>query len=157
MLGHALHQTVVGVDPPVQALDPLEARVFYDPERQLVLGTELFQLADHAIRDVRDALGVEAVHHGFDHVEFVFNAKVDEIGVDEDVVGRAELGVVLEEHGRAGLGLFHQVGLVGGFGLLFGRGAIRGFEPGVRGFDHPLELGRSLRLQALELDLFALE
>ena len=42
-------------------------------------------------------LCVETVHHAGDDVDLVLDGEVDEVGVDEDVVGRAELHVVLEE------------------------------------------------------------
>ena len=52
-----------------------------------VLGPQLLQLGHDAVGDVGDALGVEAVHHGLHHVQLVLHAEVDEVGVDENVVG----------------------------------------------------------------------
>ena len=56
-------------------------------ERDPVLGAELLQLGHDAVCDVGDALGVEAVHHGLDHVQLVLHAEVDKVGVDEHVEG----------------------------------------------------------------------
>jgi len=53
----------------------------------MVLGAEFFELAHDAVGDAWDAFGEEAVHHGAYHVHFVFDGEVDEVGVDEDVVG----------------------------------------------------------------------
>ena len=56
-------------------------------ERDPVLGAELLQLGHDAVCDVGDALGVEAVHHGLNHVQLVLHAEVDKVGVDEHVEG----------------------------------------------------------------------
>lgn len=56
-------------------------------ERDPVLGPELLQLGHDAVGDVGDALGVEAVHHGLHHVQLILHTEVDEVGVDENVVG----------------------------------------------------------------------
>lgn len=42
-------------------------------------------------------LGVEAVHHGLHQVQLGFDGEVDEVRVNQDVVRRPELCVVLEE------------------------------------------------------------
>ena len=43
---------------------------------------------------------IETVHHALHDVYFVLDGEVNEVGVDEDVVRRAEVGVVLEEQRR---------------------------------------------------------
>ena len=69
------------------------------PECHSVLGTELLQLGHHAVGDARNDLGIEAVHRGLDDLQLVLNGKVDKIGVQQDVVRRAQSAVVVEEHG----------------------------------------------------------
>ena len=82
-------------------------RVLDDPQGDPVLGPKLLQLRHHAVGDVGDALGVEGVHHILDNVHLILDGEVDEVGVDEYVKGRAELGVVLEEEGA---GALHMLG-----------------------------------------------
>ena len=81
--------------------------ILHDPQGDPVLGAELLQLSHHAVGDVRDTLGVERVHHVLDYVHLVLDREVDEVGIDEYVEGRAELGVVLEEQGA---GALHMLG-----------------------------------------------
>jgi hypothetical protein len=102
MLPHTLHETVISIGPLVVALQSLEPRVFGDPQGQTVLDAELLQLSDHAIGDVGDALAEEAVHAGLEDVQLVLDGEVDEVGVDEDAVGRTE-GVVVREEEAGGL------------------------------------------------------
>lgn len=63
-------------------------------QRQPILGPQLFQLCNHAIRHARDTLGHEAVHHSLHELNLVLDGEIDEIRVDEDAVGRTEGGVV---------------------------------------------------------------
>ena len=53
---------------------------------------------------MRDALGVQTIHHSLHQVNLVLDAKVDKVRVDENVVRWFERGVVLAEE-RGGLGL----------------------------------------------------
>ena len=53
-------------------------------------------------------LGVEAAHHALKDVEFVLNSKIDEVGVDENVVGRTELRVVAKKQSRRYLRPAHR-------------------------------------------------
>ena len=46
---------------------------------------------------------IETVHHSLHDIYFVLDGEVDEVGIDEDVVGWTEIGVVLEEQRRRGL------------------------------------------------------
>lgn len=45
-------------------------------------------------------LGIETVHHRRYDLELVLDGKVDEVGVEQHVVGRTQLGVVFEEECR---------------------------------------------------------
>jgi hypothetical protein len=69
----------------------------------LVLGPELLELAHDAVGYARRALRQEAVHHRPHDVHLVPYREVDEVCIDQDVVGRPELRVVLEEEGAHGL------------------------------------------------------
>jgi hypothetical protein len=72
-------QTVVSICPLVHAGKALEARILDDAERYPILGPQLLQLAHHTVRDVGDALGVQAVHHALDNVHLVLDREVDKI------------------------------------------------------------------------------
>ena len=48
-------------------------------------------------------LRVQTVHHGLDQLKLILNGKVDEVGVDDDVVRWTERSVVLEEERRRDL------------------------------------------------------
>ena len=75
--------------------------------------------------DVWDTLGVQAVHHALDNVHLVFDGEVDEVGVHEDVEGRPQLGVVLEEESAGLLNMLRSFYLVWILWLLFlGRGSV---------------------------------
>jgi hypothetical protein len=50
-------------------------------KRANALAAQLLELAHDAVSDARRALGVQAVHHRFDKIQFVLNGKVDEIRV----------------------------------------------------------------------------
>ena len=77
-----------------------------------MLGAQLLQLRHHAVGDVRDALGVEGVHHVLDNVHLVLDGEVDEVGVDQNVERRPKLGVVLEEEGTGALDMLPCLELI---------------------------------------------
>lgn len=97
VLSDFIHNAVVSVCALMQARQPFESRIRDYPQRQLVLRPQFLQFSANAIRDVGNALGVEAIHHILDDIEFTFYAEVDEIGIDDNVVWRTQLRVVLEE------------------------------------------------------------
>ena len=86
------------------AAKPLPALVTGNLERDAVLGAQLLKLSHDAIGDDGRAFRVQAVHHRRQHLEFFLDGVGEEIGVDEDGVGRDEGGVVLEEEGGGDLG-----------------------------------------------------
>ena len=97
--------------------------------------------------DVWDTLGVQAVHHALDNVHLVFDGEVDEVGVHEDVEGRPQLGVVLEEESAGLLHVLGRLDLVRILRLLLlGRRSVLLLEPRIRGGDHPLHCGKPLGL-----------
>eukprot|EP00578_Thalassiosira_sp_NH16_P001048 CAMPEP_0181138512 /NCGR_PEP_ID=MMETSP1071-20121207/34288_1 /TAXON_ID=35127 /ORGANISM="Thalassiosira sp., Strain NH16" /LENGTH=163 /DNA_ID=CAMNT_0023225357 /DNA_START=626 /DNA_END=1114 /DNA_ORIENTATION=+ len=119
-LRHHIHEAVVGITPLATARDALEPRILRHAQCHLVLRPEPLELPHDAVGDARYALREEAVHHGPYDVHLVPDGKVDEVGIHEDVVGRSELGVVLEEEG--GYGLVDVAGLLLLLGLLRLRG-----------------------------------
>ena len=90
--------------PGVRARQPDEPRILRHPERHPVLLPQLLELRHDAVRDVRHALRVEAVHHPLHEVDLILDGKVYEVRVDDDVVRRTKRGVMLEEE-RRGSGL----------------------------------------------------
>ena len=62
-----------------------------------MLGSQFLKLRHDTIRDVRDALCIEGVHHVLDDVHLVLDGEVDKVGVHQDVERGSQLGVVLEE------------------------------------------------------------
>ena len=77
-----------------------------------MLGAQLLQLRHHAVGDIRDALGVEGVHHVLDDVHLVLDGEVDEVGVDQDVERGPKLGVILEEERTRTLDMFCCLDLI---------------------------------------------
>ena len=51
----------------------------------------------------RQTFCVEAIHHGLHHIQLVLNWKVDEVGIQKDVVRRAQRSIILEEQWRSNL------------------------------------------------------
>jgi hypothetical protein len=82
------------------SLEALEARVLCHAQRHAVLYAHLFELRHHAVGDHGHALCEQAVHRRAHNLQLVFDGKVDKVGVQQDVVGRAQRRVVREEHGR---------------------------------------------------------
>mmetsp|Transcript_3231 Transcript_3231/g.7503 ORF Transcript_3231/g.7503 Transcript_3231/m.7503 type:complete len:225 (+) Transcript_3231:1382-2056(+) len=112
VLPHALAYAVVRVRPRVRAGQADEAGVLGHPQRHPVLLPQLLELRHDAVGDVRHALRVQAVHHALDEVDLVLDGKVDEVCVHNHVVGRAQRGVVLEEHRRGRRLNVFQLGLI---------------------------------------------
>lgn len=130
-LRHLIHQTIICITSLAPTGNTFESRILRHLQCHLVFGTEFFQFSHDAVGDARDAFGEEAVHHRPNDVHFVSDGEVDEVGIDQDVVGGAQLGVVLEEEGGDGLvdvsGLF-LLGQLFLLGLLF---FLVGFDAGV--------------------------
>lgn len=104
MLGHILHQTIIGIRALVIARYAFPALVPCYAQRNAVLGAKLFQLSHYARGYDGRRFGVEEVHESGLQVEFCVDCVREEIGVYEDAVGRAEGFVGHEEHGARGLG-----------------------------------------------------
>jgi len=96
----ALNKAVICVGAGVRAREALETGIAGNTQGNPVSVAQLLKLSHNAVRNTRDTLGVEAVHHAADEVELVLQAEVDEIGVDENAIGRYQGGIVCEEKGR---------------------------------------------------------
>ena len=122
MLHDAIDEAIIRIDTLVVALQPLPAFIPRDAQGDPILGAELFELGHDAVGDDGNALGIQTVHHGRLEFEFVLHGVGEEIGVDEDGVGRDECRVVLVEEGGGDLRDFADElvvsGLSFGFGLL---------------------------------------
>lgn len=70
-----------------------------EPESESIFLTQFLEFGHDAVGDARDALGVESIHHAFDHIDAILEGEVDEIGVDDDSVRRDEGFVVRQEEG----------------------------------------------------------
>ena len=65
-----------------------------------VFAAEFFQLSHHTVRNVGDTFGVETVHHPVNQIDFILDAKVHVVSINDDPEWRSELGVVFEEKRR---------------------------------------------------------
>lgn len=97
MRGHSIHDAIIGVRSLVTTRQPLESRIPCHSEGDSILGTKFLQLGKNAIGDARDRLGVQAIHHALDQLDFVLQTKVDKVGIHQDSVGRTKGSIVLEE------------------------------------------------------------
>lgn len=128
VLRHPIRDTVIRVRALVQTRQPFEPWILDDPQGHLVLVAQLLQLGQDTVRDIGDALGVQAVHHIHEDVQFALDAEIDEIRVHQDMVRRSQLRVVLEEQRRAHLRGIVDLQLVRvNLGLLLG-GDLEGGE-----------------------------
>lgn len=114
MLHDPVHNTVIRIRALVIALQSFPPLIPGDSQRNAVLGTQFFQLGHDAGCDDWRGFGVQEVHEGFVELEFGLNGVREEIGVDEDGIGRAEGGVGLEEErgGDLGTGIMSAGGMV---------------------------------------------
>ena len=70
---------------------------------------QLLKFCHHAVGDVGRTLCIDTVHHALDDVQLVLDGKVDEVRVDEHVIGRTELRVVLEVERGGWLGTVKEI------------------------------------------------
>jgi hypothetical protein len=97
MLFHPFDQTIISIRPLVVALQPLEPRILGNPQGQSVLHSKLLQFGNDTVSDVGNALAKQAVHTRLEDVQLVLDGEVDEVGIDEDAVGRTQGVIVSEE------------------------------------------------------------
>lgn len=78
----------------LQSLPSLIAR---NPQGYAVFLSKFLELSHDAVCYNGYAFGIQAVHHGGEEFELLLDSVREEIGIDEDGVGRDKGGVVLEE------------------------------------------------------------
>ena len=86
--------------------------IFDHPKSNPMLGSQFLELRHDTIRDVRDALCIEGVHHVLDDVHLILDGEVDEVGIDQDVERGAKLSVVLEEECARTLNMLSGLDLI---------------------------------------------
>jgi hypothetical protein len=132
---HHLHQTVISITPLAIAGDTFKPRVLGHPQSHFVFGAKFFEFSHNTVGNAGDAFGKKTIHHRSNDFHLISNGKVDKVGVNQDVVRRAKLSVVLEEEGRDGL--VYVAGFL--FGFFFGEFLLLlllvGFDAGVFGTD----------------------
>lgn len=97
MLLYTVDEAVIGVSAFVAAGQSLESRVFCQLERKTIAMSHFLELCNDAIRNARNRFCKQTLHQRLEHVHFVLYAEVYEVGIDENVIRRTELGVMLEE------------------------------------------------------------
>lgn len=86
MLNNPINKTIIRIRALMVTLEPLEAWVFGDAQRNAVFGAQLLQLSQHAVCHDGDAFGVEAVHHCRNYFKLVLDGVREEVRVDQDGV-----------------------------------------------------------------------
>lgn len=104
MLHDPLDNAVVGISALVVAFESFPALVSGDSQRDSILGAEFLQLGHYAGCYYGRGFGVQEVHEGLVKLELCVDGVREEVGVDEDRVGRPQGSVGLEEEGRGDLG-----------------------------------------------------
>lgn len=97
VLCHTIHDAVIGVGALVHAGDSLESWIFHNFQCHFVLLAHFLQFGHHAVGDVWDALGIQTIHHILNHIQLILDTVMHEIGIDQNVIWRSELCVVLKE------------------------------------------------------------
>lgn len=97
MLHDPLYDTVIGVGTRMLAPESLVPFIPGRPESQAVFRAQLFQLGKDAVGDDGDALGQEQIHQASFDVDFGADRMGEEVGVEEDLIGRFQAGICVEE------------------------------------------------------------
>lgn len=100
MLIDTLDEAVISVSTFMHAGKPFETRITCYFKGHPILGPEFLQFRHDTISDTGCTLSVQAIHHGFDNVELVLDGKIDEVGIDKDLVRRSQGGIMFEEQSR---------------------------------------------------------
>ena len=58
---------------------------------------QFLEFGHDTVCDAGDTFSDLTIHHSSYRVDFILDGEVEEVGVDEDVEGRTEVGVVVEE------------------------------------------------------------
>jgi hypothetical protein len=97
MLLYPLNNAVISIRALVVTFQPLESWILGDLEGQPVLYSKFLKFPNHAISNVGNALSEEAVHAGFEDIQFVLDREVDEIGINDDAIGWSQSIIMREE------------------------------------------------------------
>lgn len=97
---NTVHDAVISICALVRAWIALKSGVLRDTQCHAVLGTELLEFGNDAVRDNGDTFREQAVHHRGEYIELVLNREIDEVSIDQDAVRRAKRGVVREPQMR---------------------------------------------------------
>lgn len=101
-----VHETIISIVSFMRALQALKPLVFSNLQSQSEFRAERFEFRHHAVCDTRDAFCIETVHHALDQVQFILDAKVDEICIDQDAVRWMQGLIELEKERTGDLGDF---------------------------------------------------
>ena len=96
----SINNAVVSIGSLMIAFKPFEPGILWYSQGNSVFDSEFLKFGNNAIGDIGNALPQKTIHRCLEDVQFVLNAKVDEISVDKDTVGWTQSIVVGEEHTR---------------------------------------------------------
>lgn len=84
VLNEAIYQAVVGIGSFMIAFDSLKPRVFGYPQCKSVFRAKLLEFRHDTIGHNGDTFRIQAIHHCWDHLQFVLDGMGDEIGVNQN-------------------------------------------------------------------------
>lgn len=129
VLGDPIYYAIISIRSLVHARDSLETRIFHNFQCHFIFLAHFLQLSHNTVRNVGYALGIQTIHHILYDIQFVFDAVMHEIRVDENVIRWTELCVVLEEECGRCLWCFADFHFLWIKWLLLERCTIFCFEP----------------------------
>lgn len=94
------HEAIVSIRSFMCTCQPLHSGIRSESQSQSISMSHLFEFTNHTIRDDWNALGHQTIHHASKNVCFVLYRKIDKVGVHQNLIRRAQLCVILEEHRR---------------------------------------------------------
>ncbi len=97
MLRYTIYYTVIGICALVTTGKSPHSRVLCYSKGQTILVAQLFQLSYHTVRDARNHLSQQTVHHRLEHVKLVLNGEVDKVRIHNHLVRRPQILVSGEE------------------------------------------------------------
>lgn len=101
---HSFHKAVISVGTLVGACKPLKSWILGHSKCDFEFVAQLFELPHDTVCNVPRTFCKQAIHHLLVNVQFVTDGKVDEVGVQEDVVGWSKCLIELKEHLGQGFG-----------------------------------------------------
>ena len=97
VLFDSFYNAVVSISSFVVAFESLKAGVLSNFKSDSIFNTKFLKFSDHAVWNVRNALPEQTIHRGLEYIEFVLDWKVDEIGIEQNSVGRTQRIIVVKE------------------------------------------------------------